>query len=55
MLGQEAEERRHQAGSHVGRGHLYTDDGLRFICAEIAWCRVDETGVDWCAPCQEDN
>lgn len=46
MLGNETEERRHQAGSHIGGGHLYADDGLRFIWAEIVRCRVDETGVD---------
>ena len=42
----EAEQRRHEAGAHIGAGHLHADDGLGFVRPEVVWGGVDDAGVD---------
>ena len=46
MVGDQAEQRRHQAGSRVGGGHLYADDGLGFVCSEQEGRGVDDAGIN---------
>ena len=46
MVGHEAEEGRHQAGAHIGAGHLDADEGLGPVRPEELRGGVDGAGVD---------
>ena len=46
VVGDQAEERRHQAVADVGAGHLNADQGLGMLSAEMRRGGVDHTGVD---------
>ena len=45
--GDEAEQRGHEAGAHVGAGHLNADDGLGFVRPEVVWGGVDDAAILW--------
>ena len=46
MVGNQAKQRRHEAGAHIGGGHLYADNGLRLIRAETVWRGMNDGGID---------
>ena len=46
MVGDQAEQRRHQAGAHIGAGHLHADHGLGTGRAEMLRRGMDDAGVD---------
>ena len=43
---QEAEHRRHEAGSHIGGGHLDADHGLGFVRPEVSRGGVNDGGIN---------
>ena len=46
VVGDQAEQGRHQAVADVGAGHLNADQRLGMLGAEMRRCGVDHTGVD---------
>ena len=46
MVGDQAENGRHDAESGVCAGHLYSDDGLRLIRAEMFRGGMNDAGID---------
>ena len=46
MVGDEAEQRRHQDIADVGAGHLNADEGLGILGTEVVRGGVDDTGID---------
>lgn len=46
MVGDKAEEGRHQAVTQIGAGHKHPDDGLGVFCSEAFRGGVDNAGID---------
>ena len=46
MIGDQAEQRRHKGGAHIGTCHLNPDDGLGIFFAEICRRGVNDGGVN---------
>ena len=48
ILGDHSEKRRHHTGAHIGTCHLYPNNRLRFVCAKIIWCGMNDAWIDRC-------
>ncbi len=46
MVGQKAEQRRHEHRADIGSSHLDADDSLRLVAAKVRRRRMDDAGVD---------
>ena len=45
MVGDQPEQRRHEAGTDISACHLYADNGLRAFCTEVVRCGVDDARI----------
>ena len=55
MLRDQTEERGRNAKADVGKRHLHTDHGLRFISAEDIGRHMNDTGINGCATETDDD
>ena len=46
MVGQKAEQRRHEHRADIGSSHLDADDSLRLVATKVRRRRMDDAGVD---------
>lgn len=46
MVGNQAEQGRHQTGTHIGAGHLNPDNRLGLIRTKVVGGGVDDAGVN---------
>ena len=46
VVGNETEQRRHQAGAGIGTGHLDADQRLGAVSAEVSGGGVDDAGIN---------
>lgn len=48
-IGDQSENRRHQAGAGIGGRHLHSDHGLRSFRSEMLWSGMNDRGINWSA------
>lgn len=46
MVGDQAEQGRHEGSADIGAGHLDADEGLGLIRAEMLRCGMDDAGIN---------